>query len=101
MDGISYLPGGRNRDLAPSWPHRVRRTSQRRQTVAHPAVEALFAEAERLNIPFSHVMRRAGVCDKSHWSWRFEYLPNTGDLEAALNVVGLTLRAVPLESGQP
>lgn len=60
-------------------------------------VEAMCAAARQQGIALAEVMRRAGVCEKSHWSWRHEYAPNSADLEAALNVVGLTLRAVPME----
>ena len=61
-------------------------------------VDAMRSAAREQGIPLAEVMRRAGVCAKSHWSWQHEYAPNAAHLEAALNVLGLTLRAVPIGS---
>jgi hypothetical protein len=72
------------------------RLSNRPPRVKSQPVAAMFEAAVKQGIPMVQVMRRAGVCEKSHWSWRHEYAPNVADLEAALNVVGLTLRAVPM-----
>ena len=45
----------------------------------------------------AEIVRRAGLDPMALYRWRFETTPKITDLEAALNVVGLTLRAVPIE----
>lgn len=63
---------------------------------AHPLVRALYAEMIRLGLSESEVERRAGLGDGLLRAWRTVRSPLVTNIAAALEVVGLQLKVVPI-----
>jgi len=63
---------------------------------AHPHVRALFVEMNRHDMSCDTMAEQAGICRETLMNWRKGSHPKLRDIEACLNVVGLTLQAVPV-----
>lgn len=68
---------------------------------AHPVVKRLFTEMEKHQIGGADMADRAGVCRETLTAWKNRNSPSVANLEACLNVVGLTLtvKALPDRPG--
>ena len=64
---------------------------------AHPHVRTLFAEMNRLDMSGLALAKRAGISRETLMNWRKGTHPKMRDIEACLNVCGLSLLAVPTE----
>jgi transcriptional regulator with XRE-family HTH domain len=59
---------------------------------AHPAVRRIFTEAAAQQCPIQDLSDKSGIGKATLHDWkRGRSCPNVGDLEAVLNVLGLTL----------
>lgn len=67
------------------------RRKHRVPTSGHPAFIRLFEEINAQMIAADDVARRAGLGFHTIWDWRDRRVPSVTNLEAALNVLGLTL----------
>ncbi len=73
---------------------RKRNTPRPKFTVpekGHPIIIKFFQTASEKNISINTIVRKSGVSETSIRSWRRGHCPRIDTLEAALNVVGLTL----------
>lgn len=62
---------------------------------AHPLVRLLFQEIANSDLGLETVSIRSGVNRSTIGTWRWKHNPQLTALEAALNVVGYELVAVP------
>ena len=63
---------------------------------ADPRVKRLFEEMLAQKMPAQRLGKLAGISDKTIRDWQTK-TPSVANLEACLNVLGLTLAVVPLE----
>jgi len=60
-------------------------------TDCHPAVTVLFGEMKENQVTYKEMKKRSGVDTQTLTAWRTRTIPTITNLEACLNVVGLTL----------
>ena len=65
---------------------------------AHPLVKALYRAAKDQQVTMAEITREAGLGRGVIGLWGSTYNPRIDDLDAALNVLGLRLAVVPLET---
>lgn len=58
---------------------------------AHPLVRRLIEEANRQKTTLTEIAKRAGLRRGTISGWRYNRTPCVADLEAAFNVLGLTM----------
>lgn len=66
---------------------------------AVPLVRRLFEEMNRADMSCDRLVEEAGICRETLIRWRKGTPPKLADIEACLNVFGLTLRPVPFGEG--
>lgn len=77
-------------------PARARFQKFRLDPVGHPFVRILFAELNAQQCTFPMLAERSGLAKHTFVNWR-HHCPKVSDLEAALNVMGLTMRPRPIK----
>lgn len=63
----------------------------------NPIVREFFAHMKSRNIPVHEMAKNSGLSEYTFTNWHKRKMPNVGNLEAALNVMGLRLAIVPME----
>ena len=61
-----------------------------------PVVRFMFEEMKRQGIHDRVISKAIGNHEDTTRAWRYRHQPRVGDLEAALNVLGFTLVAMPM-----
>lgn len=62
----------------------------------HPHVRFLFVEMAAQRCYNKEMSVKSGIASYTFWDWRNRTEPKISDLEACLNVLGYTLKVVPL-----
>lgn len=71
---------------------------RKEQLSCHPLVRELYRLMKIKRMTQREVCRRAGCNDRMLHYWKTVYSPRVANLEAALNVLGYTLKIVPMET---